>query len=128
MNKRFVSQVSGVEPVGVSHIVTGTLPNGQPIVRCGANTHSINWTQQVTNKTPICKSCARLELKSVHNFKRGDKVYLDDYRGRHFLVSAVWPDNVLTPDRVDICEAHDKKAFDAKRGIGMPVKYLNKVN
>jgi hypothetical protein len=67
----------------------------------------------------------------IMSLKRGDTVQLvfpgEVETGYQYKVSAVSPDNDLTKDRVDICQVNDTKAFKAKRGIGMPIEYLRKV-
>jgi hypothetical protein len=64
----------------------------------------------------------------MKTLKRGDIVSLafpgepaTDYRYR---ISAMAPDNRLTSDRVDLCAVDDNVSFDAKRGIGMPIKFV----
>lgn len=64
-------------------------------------------------------------------FKRGDVVHLgfpgELIAEQKYLVSATSPDNCLSDDRADICEFGDLESFNAKRGIGMPIKYLTHV-
>jgi len=60
--------------------------------------------------------------------KRGDIVKLDFVYDRQYKVCAVSPENGLSDDRVDICEINDTISFEAKRGIGMPIKYIKKVD
>ena len=64
----------------------------------------------------------------MRTLKRGDIVVLvfpdekpTNYRHR---ISAMAPDNNLTSDRVDLCDVDDNVSFDAKRGIGMPIKFV----
>jgi hypothetical protein len=65
------------------------------------------------------------------SFQRGDIVQLvfpdEPIFPYRYKVSAVYPDNGLSVDRVDICDENDDKSFNSKRGIGMPVKYLQKI-
>ena len=77
----------------------------------------------------------RLKIKIMKSikFKRGDIVILY-FPGEHpnkpykYKISAISPDNHLSNDRVDICMVDDIVSFKANRGIGMPIKYLRKVN
>lgn len=63
--------------------------------------------------------------------KRGDVVQLvypnESILDRQYRIAAMSPDNHLSDDRADICEVDDTKSFEAKRGVGMPIKYLKKV-
>ena len=64
--------------------------------------------------------------------KRGDIVKLvfpgEIVSDRQYKVCAVSSENRLSDDRADICEINDTKAFEARRGIGMPIKYIKKVD
>lgn len=100
------------------------------------------WVQAQLKKTPPPVQYSlggRLILPDVGNFgwepprplwNRGDVVTLDfpgePSQTKRYRIAAVAPDNGLTADRVDLCEENDVEAFNAKRGVGMPVLYLRK--
>ena len=77
------------------------------------------------------KSCRLTEYLAKQKLKRGDIVRLcfgpDDYSETRYRVSAVAPDNNLSPDRADVCDITDEVNFKAKRGVGVLVKYLRVV-
>lgn len=58
--RRYISAVNYYgEPIGPSHIVTGS-KGAQPTVACYTNTLNMNWTQNPTPKTEVCKNCKKI--------------------------------------------------------------------